>query len=81
MMWMGIILGGVITIGFTFTSLLLYMDRCWPHAVGVAVMSAVIGMLLFVAAMFSRPFHGPLAIEPAPFEQVLAVFDQVDKGQ
>jgi hypothetical protein len=78
MMWMGIILGGVITIGFTF---ILYMDRCWPHAVGVAVMSAVIGMLLFVAAMFSRPFHGPLAIEPAPFEQVLAVFDQVDKGQ
>jgi hypothetical protein len=34
-----------------------------------------------MAALLSRPFHGPLAIEPAPFEQVLAVFDQVDKGQ
>lgn len=78
MMWMGIIVGGLITIGFTF---ILYMDRCWPHVLGVAIMSALIGMLVFVAAMFSRPFHGPLAIEPAPFEQVLAVFDQVDKGQ
>ena len=77
-MWMGIIIGGIITVGFTF---FLYMETCWPHVLGVSVMSALIGMLLFVAALFSRPFHGPLAIEPAPFEQVLAVFDQVDKNQ
>jgi hypothetical protein len=38
-------------------------------------------MLLFMVAMLNRPFHGPLAIHPAPFEQVLPVFDQVDRGQ
>jgi hypothetical protein len=48
--------------------------------VGVSVMSALMGMLLFMAALLSRPFQGPLAIDPAPFEQVLAVFDQVDHG-
>jgi len=78
LMWIGIIAGGVITIGFSF---IIFMERCWPHVLGVAAMSALIGMLLFMAAMLSRPFHGPLAIDPGPFEQVLKVFDQVDKGQ
>jgi hypothetical protein len=77
-MWVGIIIGGIITIGLSF---IIFMERCWPHVLAVSVMSALIGMLLFMAALLSRPFHGPLAIEPAPFEQVLAVFDQVDKGQ
>lgn len=77
-MWAGIIVGAVITIGFTF---LIFMERCWPHVLGVSLMCALIGMLLFMVALLSRPFHGPLAIDPAPFEQVLAVFDQVDKGK
>lgn len=78
MMWAGIVIGGLITIGLTF---LIFMERCWPHVLGVSLMCGLIGLLLFVAALFSRPFQGPLAIDPAPFEQVLAVFDQVDKGQ
>ena len=44
-------------------------------------MSALIGLLLFVAWLFSRPFQGPMAIDPEPFEQVIVVFDQIDKGQ
>jgi formate-dependent nitrite reductase membrane component NrfD len=77
-MWVGIIIGGILTIGLSF---IIFMERGWPHVLGVAVMSTLIGMLLFMVALLSRPFHGPLAIDPAPFEQVLAVFDQVDKGQ
>jgi hypothetical protein len=77
-MWVGIIIGGIITIGLSF---IIFMERCWPHVLAVSVMSALIGMLLFMAAVLSRPFQGPLAIEPAPFEQVLKVFDQVDNGQ
>lgn len=76
-MWVGLIFGGVITVGLSF---IIFMERCWPHVVGVSVMSTLIGMLLFMAALLSRPFQGPLAIDPAPFEQVLAVFDQVDHG-
>lgn len=77
-MWVGLGIGGVLTIGLCF---ILYMERGWPHVLGVGVMSAIIGVLLFMVAMLSRPFHGPLAIDPAPFEQVLPVFDQVDRGQ
>lgn len=77
-MWLGIITGGLLTIGLSF---MIFMERRWPHVLAVAVMSALIGMLLFVAGIFSRPFQGPVAIDPAPFEQALAVFDQVDKGQ
>jgi len=77
-MWVGIIGGALVTIGFTF---LLFMERTWPHVLGVSLMAALIGLLLFIVAMLSRPFQGPLAIEPHPFEQSLKVFDQVDQGQ
>jgi hypothetical protein len=77
-MWLGIIGGGIVTIGFTC---FLYMEKAWPHVLGASIMAALIGLLLFIVAMLSRPFHGPLAIEPHPFEQSLQVFDQVDKGQ
>jgi len=77
-MWAGIIGGGLVTVAFSF---FLYMERCWPHVMGASIMAGLIGLLLFVVAMFSRPFHGPLAIEPHPFEQSSAVFSQIDKGQ
>ena len=76
-MWLGAIGGGVITVGLTF---LLYMERTWPHVAVASVMAALIGLLLFILVLVSRPFVGPLAIHPAPFEQVLHVFDDVDKG-
>jgi hypothetical protein len=38
------------------------------------------GTLLFIMALFSRPFVGPLAIDSAAFEQSLSVFDDVDRG-
>jgi hypothetical protein len=77
-MWIGIIVGGILTIGLSF---IIFMERRWPHVLAVSVMSALIGMLLFMAALLSRPFQGPLAIEPAPFEQALLVFEQIDHGQ
>ncbi len=76
-MWLGAVGGGALVVGMTF---LLYMERCWPHVVIVSVMSALIGLLLFTVALLSRPFVGPLGIEPASFEQSLSVFDDVDHG-
>jgi hypothetical protein len=77
-MWIGILAGGALTVALSF---IVFMEVAWLHVLAVAVMSALIGMMLFMAAVFSRPFQGPLAIDPAPFEAVIKVFDQVDKGQ
>jgi Protein of unknown function (DUF4239) len=76
-MWLGAVGGGVIVVAMSF---LLYMDRMWPHVLMASVMSALIGMMLFMIAVLSRPFVGPLAIESAPFEASLAVFTDVDNG-
>jgi len=61
-------------------SFILFMDKLWPHVLAVSVMSALIGALLLTLSLLSRPFVGPLAIEPAPFEQALSVFNDVDRG-
>jgi hypothetical protein len=77
LMWFAAIAGGIVTITMSF---ILYMERCWPQVVAVSVMAGLIGTLLFTMALLSRPFLGPLAIEPSPFEQSLSVFDDVDRG-
>jgi Protein of unknown function (DUF4239) len=76
-MWFAAVAGGIVTVAMSF---ILFMDRFWPQVLAVTVMAALIGVLLFTVAVLSRPFVGPLAIEPAPFEQSLSVFDDVDHG-
>jgi hypothetical protein len=76
-MWFAAIVGGVITVGMSF---FLFMDRFWPQLLAIGVMATLIGALLFTMAVLSRPFVGPLAIEPEPFETALKVFDDVDQG-
>jgi hypothetical protein len=74
-MWLAAIGGGVVSVGMSFV---LYMDRALPHLVMTSVLSALIGMLLFIMAVFNHPFVGPLGITPEPFEASLKLFDQID---
>ena len=74
-MWLGAIGGAVITIGMTFV---LFMENKWPQLLCVGTMSALIGMLLYILAILSHPFSGPLAIDPAAFEASLATFQIID---
>jgi len=76
-MWLGAVGGGLITVGMTF---FLYMERRGPHIGMVSLMSGLFGMLLFIMALLSRPFLGPLAIEPKSFETSISVFNDVDHG-
>ena len=76
-MWLGAGGGGAIIVGMTF---FLYMDRRWPHVAMAGVMSGLIGLLLFMMMVLSRPFIGPLALDPAPFEGSLLAFDDIDRG-
>jgi len=74
-MWVAAIGGGIITVGMSF---FLYMDRPQLQFVMTSVLSALIGMLLFIMVVLERPFLGPLGIEPEPFESSLKLFDQID---
>ena len=59
-------------------SFVLYMDKPRPQAVMTSVLAALIGVLLFIMAVFNHPFQGPLAITPEPFESSIKLFDQID---
>jgi hypothetical protein len=76
-MWLGAVGGGVIVIAMSF---ILYMDRRWPHVAMATVMAALIGTLLFMVLLLSRPFAGPMALDSAPFESTLKVFNDIDRG-
>jgi hypothetical protein len=43
-------------------------------------MSGLIGLLLCMMLVLSRPFVGPLALDPAPFDTALQAFDDIDHG-
>jgi hypothetical protein len=58
----------------------MYMERIGPHIVMSVMMAALIGLLLFMMAVLSRPFNGPLALGPEHFQYALQVMDDDDRG-
>jgi len=76
-MWFGVIAGAIIVIGMSFA---LFMERAVLQVAMTGVMAALIGTSLFMMNVLNRPFVGPVAIEPAPFESTLKIFDDVDRG-
>ena len=76
-LWFGLIGGATIVVAM---SCLLYMDTWWPHMIMSGVLALMIGMLLFITVILSKPFQGALALEPGPFEHSLSVYKAVDGG-
>ncbi len=76
-MWLGAVGGGVIVMIMSF---LIYMERAWPHVLMASLMASLIGLLLFMMMVFSRPFTGPLALGPDHFRYALQVMDDNDRG-
>lgn len=60
-MWVVSIGSGMLVVGMTS---LLYMDRLWPHMLMSSMMAGMICMLLCITFVLSRPFNGPLALQP-----------------
>lgn len=76
-MWLGAIGGGVLVMIMSF---FIYMERAWPHVLMASLAATLIGLLLFIMIMLSRPFSGPLALGPEHFQAALAIMDDVDRG-
>ena len=74
-MWVVSIGSGMLIVGMTC---LLYMDRLWPHMLMSSLMAGMICTLLCMTYVLSRPFNGPLAIQPDAFEHSMGVYSSVD---
>jgi Protein of unknown function (DUF4239) len=76
-MWVGAVGGGLIVMLMSF---FIYMEQAWPHVLMASLAASLIGLLLFIMVVLSRPFNGPLALGPEHFQAALAVMDDVDRG-
>jgi hypothetical protein len=70
-LWIVLILGGVITVGFTY---LFGLQNTMVHVLMVAALAMIISLSLFTVAALDYPFNGDIRIHPAPYEQDLERF-------
>jgi hypothetical protein len=70
-LWIVLILGGVITVGFTY---LFGLEDTLVHVLMVASLAMIISISLFTVAALDYPFNGDIRIHPAAYEQDLERF-------
>src|SRR3954447_8880277 len=70
-LWVVLILGGLITVGFTY---LFGLENTLVHLLMVAALALVISMSLFTVAALDYPFKGDIRIHPSAYENDLERF-------
>ena len=70
-LWVVLVLGGVITVGFTY---LFGLENTVVHTLMVASLALIVSLTLFTVAALDHPFIGDVRIHPTAFEQVLERF-------
>ena len=76
-LWVVLIVGGAITVGFTY---LFGLENTLLHTFMVAALAMIISLTLFTVAALDYPFKGDIRIHPAAFEQVLERFHESKLG-
>lgn len=71
-LWVVLIVGGFITVGFTY---LFGLRSNAAHTLMVAALTAILAMVLFTIGALEYPFSGSVRIQPFAFELVLDRFD------
>ena len=72
-LWVVLILGGVITVGFTY---LFGLQNTLVHLIMVGSLALVISMSLFTVAALDYPFRGDIHIHPTAYENDLERFHE-----
>ena len=67
-LWFVLIIGGIMTISFTF---FFGSDKFINHAITASILSVVIALILLTILSFSFPYTGSVRIEPEAFQQAL----------
>jgi hypothetical protein len=70
-LWVVLILGGVITVCFTY---LFGLENTLVHVLMVAALAMIISLSLFTVAALDYPFNGDIRIHPTPYENDLERF-------
>ena len=70
-LWIVLILGGVITVGFTY---LFGLENTLVHLLMVASLALIISISLFTVAALDYPFRGDIHIHPTAYENNLERF-------
>jgi hypothetical protein len=68
MMTLTLILGAVVTVGFSY---LFAVDDVWVHGLMTSSLAVLIALLLLVAYELDTPFSGLSAVEPTAMEFAL----------
>ena len=72
-LWIAMIVGAIVTVGF---ALMFGLEQAGLHSVMVGSLSALVGVLFFVAVTINYPFSGEVSVETAPFERVISDFSR-----
>ncbi len=73
--WFAAIGSGAIVLSMSF---FLFMRQAAPQMIVTSILASTIALLLSITFVLSRPFAGPMALHPEPFQHSLQVFDSVD---
>jgi hypothetical protein len=71
-LWVVLMVGGVIVVGFTY---LFGLQNTATHVLMVAALAMIISLTLLTVAALDYPFRGDVRIHPAAFEQALSRFE------
>lgn len=71
-MWVMLIAGAVLTIGFSF---LFGVSDVRAHTVMVAVLAGLIALVIYLITALERPFEGVIRLETEGFEQIVGQSD------
>jgi len=74
-LWMVLYFGAFTTIAFTY---FFGPENYTAQALMVAMLSATIGMVLFLIAAIDRPFTGDLKVQPEAFHHVVSSMTNID---
>ena len=70
-----LVLGGIITVGFTY---LFGLENTWSHRLMVAAVAGLVALVLFTVGSLEYPFSGGTRVGPEAFELVLKRFESSD---
>ena len=72
-LWVVLVVGGVIVVGFTY---LFGLENTRSHRLMIASLAAIISLVLFTIYALDYPFGGIARVQPDAFELVLVRFEQ-----